>query len=161
MSITDTLAKARNDATHRLSEAKMDRTARENDELKTENRLLRDELAESRSERQHVLELLDKAQISVSGPTKRRFKVLRLVAMGGAVYAVAVNTGAMDRIRAWFDEMRGKSQQLGSEFASKGSDVTHQVGDVVEHTGRKLEEAGAKIERTGDTLEQKARKIGQ
>ena len=153
MSITDTIAGARDSAVQHLSETKLDRTAKENDELKAENRVLGDELAENRSERKQVLDLLDKAQISVSGPPKRRFKLLWLLAVGGAVYAVVTKTGAMGRVKAWIDTMRGKTGRLGSDLATKGSEMTHQVGDAIEHTGRKLEQSGENIERSARKTE--------
>lgn len=153
MSIKDTMVGARESALLRLSETKIDRTAKENDELKTENRLLRDELAENRSERKQVLDLLDSARISVSEPPKHQFKLLRLVAVGGAIYAVATKTGAVDRVKEWIDTMRAKTEQFGSDLASKTSEMTHVVGDVVEHTGRKVEQAGESIEQVAHTTE--------
>jgi hypothetical protein len=161
MSITDTVSTARETAIKRISEAKTDRTAKQVEELRTENRLLRDELAENRSERKQVLDLLDKAQISVGGRSKRRFKVLRLVAAGGAVYAVATQTGAVERIKGWIDSIRGKSQDLGSDFASKGSEMTHSAADAIEQTGRKVKQSGRKLEETGRKLDQTAGRVAQ
>jgi hypothetical protein len=152
MSITHTMAGARDSAKQHISESKMDRTTKENVELKAENRLLREELAEDRSERKQVLDLLDRAQASMNGPSKRRFKLMRLVAVGGTVYAVVTKTGAVDRVKEWIDTMKGKTEQVGSDLASKSSEMTHQVGDAIEHTGRKLEQ-------TGESIEQSARKI--
>jgi len=138
---------AKDSAMHRMSEMRLDRTAKENDELKTENRLLRDELAENRAERKHVLDLLDKADISVSEPSKRRFTLLRIVAIGGAVYTVVTKTGAMEKIREWVDTARGKTEAFSADLSAKASDTTHRVGDTVEHAGRKIEKAGDKIEK--------------
>lgn len=159
MSITDTVNGARESAIKRISEAKTDRTVKQVEELKVENRLLRDELAENRSERKQVLDLLDKAQISVGGRSKRRFKVLRLVAAGGAVYAVATQTGAVDRIKGWIDGMRGKSQQIGSDLASKGSEMTHEAAGAIENTGRKVKQTGRKLEQTGRKLDETAGRL--
>ena len=147
MNLTDTVNGAKDSAIHRMSEIRLDRTAKENDELKTENRLLRDELAENRSERKHVLDLLDKANISVSEPSKRRFTLLRLIAVGGAVYTVVTKTGAVEKVRGWVDTARGKTEALTADLSAKASDTTHRVGDTVEHAGRKIEKAGDKIEK--------------
>jgi len=149
VSITDTIAGARDSAAQHLAETKLDRTAKQNDELKAENRVLRDELAENRSERKQVLDLLDKAQISVSGPTKRRFKLLWLLAVSGAVYTVVTKTGLVSRVKAWIDTTRSKTVELSSDLATRGSEATHQVGDAIEHAGRKLEQTGESIERSG------------
>jgi hypothetical protein len=147
VNLTDTVNGAKDSAMHRMSEIRLDRTAKENDELKTENRLLRDELAENRSERKHVLDLLDKANISVSEPSKRRFTLLRLIAVGGAVYTVVTKTGAVEKVRGWVDTARGKTEALTADLSAKASDTTHRVGDTVEHAGRKIEKAGDKIEK--------------
>ena len=148
MRIKDTIAEARNAATQHMSETKMDRTASENNELRAENRVLRDELAENRSERAQVLDLLGKAQFSTSQPSKRRFKVLRLIAVGGAVYAVVTRTGARERIKDWMNTMRGTTEQFGADLASKGSEMMQPVGDTVEQAGRKLERAGESIKQS-------------
>jgi hypothetical protein len=145
VSIKDTIAGARNNAMQHMSETKMDRTANENNELRAENRVLRDELAENRSERAEVLDLLGKAQFSMSRPSKRRFKVLRLIAVGGAVYAVVTRTGARERIKDWVNTMRGTTEQFGADLASKGSEMMQPVGETIEQAGRKLERAGETI----------------
>jgi hypothetical protein len=133
----------------RKSDAKAERAAKENDELKRENRLLREEIADNRSERKQVLALLDKAQISAK-PSKRRFRLLRLAALGGAAYAVITKTGAVTRVKEWAATMKARSQEVGSDLASKGSEMTHQVGDAIEHTGRRLERASETIERSSN-----------
>jgi hypothetical protein len=148
MSIKETIAGARNNAMQHMSETKMDRTAKENHELRAENRILRDELAENRSERVQVLDLLDKAQFSISRPSKRRFQVLRLIAVGGAVYALVTKIGARERIRDWVHTMRGTTEQFGADLASKGSEMIPTVGDTIEHAGRKLERAGESIKQS-------------
>lgn len=153
MSIADSVTGAKDSALHRMSEMKLDRTARENDELKTENRLLRDELSENRSERKHVLDLLDKAQISVSEPSKRRFTFLRVLALGGAAYAVLTKTDGVEKAKGWINTARGKTEGIGSDLAAKGSEVTHKVGDTIEHAGRKIEATGEKIEKAAGTPE--------
>ncbi|MEP7059193.1 MAG: hypothetical protein ABI828_00560 [Actinomycetota bacterium] len=153
MNLTDTVTGAKDSAMHRMSEMRLDRTAKENDELKTENRLLRDELAENRSERKHVLDMLDKANISVAEPSKRRFKLLRLVAVGGAVYTVVTKTGAVERVRGWVDAARGKTEALSADMQGKAADATHRVGDTVEHAGRKIEGTGEKIEKASGANE--------
>jgi len=135
MSITDTVGRAKDGAMLHLSEAKIDRTAKENDELKIENRLLREELADHRSEHKQVLDLLEKSRISTSGSASpsRKFKLLRLIAIGGTVYAIVTKTSAVDRVKGWIDSM-------------KASDGAYRVGDTIEHAGRKLEQTGENIE---------------
>ena len=145
MTIGETMERARDGAMHRISEAKMDRTARENDELRTENKLLRDELDESRSERKKFLDLLDKGQLTTPPGSKRRgYKLMRLVAIGGAVYAVGVKTGAIERVKGW---LQGKASELDTQLKDTTAAVTHRVGDAIEHAGRDAERLGESIER--------------
>jgi hypothetical protein len=148
MSITDTVGRAKDGAMLHLSEAKIDRTAKENDELKIENRLLREELADHRSEHKQVLDLLEKSRISTSGSTssRRKFKLLRLIAIGGTVYAIVTKTSAVERVKGWIDSMKGTTDRFASDVSMKASDGAYRVGDTIEHAGRKLEQTGENIE---------------
>jgi hypothetical protein len=148
MSITDTVGRAKDGAMLHLSEAKTDRTAKENDELKIENRLLREELADHRSEHKQVLDLLEKSRISTSGSASpsRKFKLLRLIAIGGTVYAIVTKTSAVDRVKGWIDSMKGTTDRFASDVSMKASDGAYRVGDTIEHAGRKLEQTGENIE---------------
>lgn len=154
MTIGQTVERARDGAMQRITEAKIDRTTRENEELKTENRLLRDELSESRSERKQVLDLLEKGQFTTAASKPRRgTKLLRLVAFGGAVYAIGVKTGALERVKNW---MRGRTEGFDSELREKGSEAAYRAGDVIEHAGRTTQDAGRTMEKLGDDIERKA-----
>jgi hypothetical protein len=148
MSITDTVGRAKDGAMLHLSEAKIDRTAKENDELKIENRLLREELADHRSEHKQVLDLLEKSRISTSGSasSSRKFRLLRLIAIGGTVYAIVTKTSAVDRVKGWIDSMKGTTDRFASDVSMKASDGAYRVGDTIEHAGRKLEQTGENIE---------------
>ncbi len=134
MNISDTITDVRNGARRRISDVKADRLVKEKDELRTENRLLRDELAETRSERQHVLELLDK--VTTPPEKKRRHRLLRLFAFGGAVYAVAAQTGAIDLARNWINAMRRRRMGLEAELMSNGAEVLHETADKIDPSVR-------------------------
>jgi hypothetical protein len=157
MRIADTVVNARDSARQRMSEAKMDRATRELDELRFENRMLRDELDESRSERKQFIDLLEK--MPTGNHTKRRYKLLRMVAMGGAVYAVAAKSGWLERAKDWWHRMQGRGDEWSSELESKSSGMTHRVGDTIEHTGRTIKQTGRKLEETGEKIEQKGERI--
>ena len=148
MSLTATLRRAKADAMQHFSQAKVERMAKENDELKMENRLLREELSDHRSEHRQVLDMLERARISdaESAPTGRTFKLVRLMAVGGTVYAIVTKTGAVDRIKAWIDSMKGTTDRFATDVSMKGSDAAHGFGDTVEHAGRRLEQTGDRIE---------------
>jgi hypothetical protein len=159
MDLTGKMERLRAGARRRMSEVKADRMDAENRELKVENRLLRDELSEARSERQRVLDLLDRAQLMVQEPSKRRFKLFRLLAAAGVVYTIGTRSGVFSRARDWFEEMRGRMQEMSVQGKQKMSEATYKVGDVVEHAGRSVQQAGDRIEGAGDRIERGAQGI--
>jgi hypothetical protein len=160
MDITGRMERVRSGARQRMMEMKADRAESQNDQLKAENRVLRDELEENRSERQRVMELLEKAAFTVDEPKKRRFRVFRLLLAAGAIYAVGTRTGAFDRVKGWINEMRGQMDEMAAQGNEKASEAGYRTGDVVEHTGRKIQKAGERVEEAGDRMEQSAKEIG-
>jgi hypothetical protein len=88
---------------------------------------------------------------------RRRYTLLRLVAMGGAVYAVAQKTGFWERAKDWWRRMQGGTDQWATDVG--GSEMTHKVGDTIEHTGRAIKQTGRKLEETGEKIEQKGEQM--
>jgi len=160
MDITGRMERVRSGARQRMTEMKADRAESQNDQLKAENRVLRDELAENRSERQRVLDLLDRAQFTMEEPKKRRFRAFRLLLAGGAIYAVGTRTGAFDRVKGWVNEMRGQMDEMAAQGTEKAAEAGYKMGDVVEHTGRKIQKAGEGVEEAGGRMEQSAKETG-
>jgi hypothetical protein len=143
-----------------MMEMKADRAESQNEQLKAENRVLRDEIEENRSERQRVLDLLEKAEFTVEEPKRRRFRVFRLLLTAGAIYAVGTRTGAFQRVKGWMNEMRGQMDEMAARGTEKAKEAGYRVGDVVEHTGRKIQKAGEHVEQAGDQVEQTAKQTG-
>ena len=160
MDITGRMERMRTGARQRITEMKADRAESQNDQLKAENRVLRDELEETRSERQRVLDLLEKAQFTMEEPKKRRFRVFRLLLAAGAIYAVGTRTGAFQRVKGWMNEMRGQMDQMAARTTEKATEAGYRLGDVVEHTGRTIQKTGQRVEQAGDQMEQKAKQTG-
>lgn len=160
MDITGRMERMRSGARQRMTEMKADRAESQNEQLKAENRVLRDELEETRSERQRVLDFLEKAQFTVEEPKKRRFRMFRLLLAAGAIYAVGTRTGAFDRVKGWVNEMRGQMDEMAAQSSEKASEAGYKMGDVVEHTGRKIQKAGERVEQAGDRMEQSAKETG-
>src|SRR6266511_4141553 len=150
MDITGRMERMRTGARQRMMEMKAERAESQNEQLKAENRVLRDELEENRSERQRVLDLLEKAEFTVEEPRKRRFRLFRLLLAAGAIYAVGTKTGAFQRVKGWMNEMRGQMDEMTARGTEKASEAAYKVGDVVEHTGRKIQKAGERVEQGGD-----------
>ncbi len=160
MDITGRMERVRTGARQRMMEMKADRAESQNDQLKAENRVLRDELDQTRSERQRVLDLLEKAEFTVEEPKKRRFRVLRLLLAAGAIYAVGTRTGAFQRVKAWMNKMRGQMDEMAARTTEKATEAGYKLGDVVEHTGRKIQKTGERIEQAGDQMERTAKQTG-
>jgi hypothetical protein len=160
MDITGRMERMRTGARHRMTEMKADRAESQNEQLKAENRVLRDELEENRSERERVLDLLERAEFTVEEPRKRRFRVFRLLVAAGAIYAVGTRTGAFQRVKGWMNEMRGQMDQMAARGTEKATEAGYKMGDVVEHTGRKIQKTGERVEQAGDQMEQSAKQTG-
>ena len=160
MDITGRMERMRTGARQRMTEMKADRAESQNDQLKAENRVLRDELEETRSERQRVLDLLEKAQFTMEEPKKRRFRVFRLLLAAGAIYAVGTKTGAFQRVREWKNQMRGQMDEMAARTTEKATEAGYRLGDVVEHTGRTIQKTGEHVEQAGDQMEHKAKQTG-
>jgi len=161
MEITGRMERMRSGARQRMTEMKADRAESQNEQLKAENRVLRDELAETRSERQRVLDLLERAQFTVEEPKKRRFRLFRLLAAAGAIYAIGTSTGAFDRLKERMNQMRGQMDDMSAQGAEKVSEAGYKVGDVVEHTGRKMQKAGERVKQAGERVEQAGERVEQ
>jgi len=132
MDITGRMERMRTGARQRMMEMKADRAESQNEQLKAENRVLRDELEENRSERQRVLDLLEKAEFTVDEPRKRRFRLFRLLLAAGAIYAVGTRTGAFQRVKGWMYEWRGQMDEMAARGTEKATEAGYKVGDVVE-----------------------------
>jgi hypothetical protein len=160
MDITGRMERMRSGARQRMMEMKADRAESQNEQLKAENRVLRDELEENRSERQRVLDLLEKAEFTVGEPKKRRFRVFRLLLAAGAIYALGTRTGAFQRVKEWMNQMRGQIDEMADRTTERATEAGYKIGDVVEHTGRKIQKAGERVEQAGDRMEQSAKQTG-
>jgi hypothetical protein len=159
MDITGKMERMRTGARQRMVEMRADRAESQNEQLKAENRVLRDEIEGNRSERQRVLDLLEKAEFTVEEPTKRRFRLFRLLLAAGAIYAVGTRTGAFQRVKGWMNGVGGMDE-MAARGTDKATATAYRVGDVVEHTGRKIQKAGERVEQAGDRIEQVAKQSG-
>ena len=121
MDITGRMERMRTGARQRMMEMKADRAESQNEQLKAENRVLRDELEENRSERQRVRDLLERAECAVAEPTKRRFRLFRLLLAAGAIYAVGTRTDTFQRVKGWMSERRGQMDQMAARGTAKSA----------------------------------------
>jgi DNA-binding MarR family transcriptional regulator len=102
-------------AKDRMTENRLDKLDRENDRLKHEVRLLRDDLQEERSALQRALDALSRDEhvtVETKAP-KRRGRLLSLVAIGGA-YLLGAKAG-----RERYDQVVDKAKSLKSSVAGR------------------------------------------
>lgn len=98
-------------ARERKTERRLDTMDRENDRLKQEVRMLRDDLQEERGSLQRALDALRRDEhvtVQTTAP-KRRGRILRLIAIGGAAYLLGARAG-----RERYDQIVDKAKRLKS-----------------------------------------------
>ncbi|HEY7401329.1 MAG TPA: hypothetical protein VH989_10600 [Actinomycetota bacterium] len=99
-------------------QGKVEDLDKENSRLRAEVSLLNGSLRQEREEHEKLVDLLKTKPTKVK--VKKRVGILRLAAVGGAAYVFGAKAGRerYDRIRTWFDEMRGKAADAGEEAMS-------------------------------------------
>ncbi len=128
------------DVKDRVTDARMDDLSRENDELKLENDLLREELKGDRKTRDRMMGLLDR--LDVEARPKRRIGLIRVLVIGGAAYVLGAKAGRerYDQLRTWWDKTRQKAMTRTNGMAeswgngssgSMGSDLEQRVGQGI------------------------------
>lgn len=94
-------------------ERRVDRLSDENEQLKTENRVLRDEVKESRSDVQRILDMLEKHTEEDAETSHKGAWFLFLIILAGAAYAATKLMGG-DSMASW----SGRSGATGMGDAS-------------------------------------------
>jgi hypothetical protein len=97
-------------ARERRTEARLDKFDRENDRLKQEVRMLRDDLQEERGSLERALDALKRDEhVTVHTKTpKRRGRVLRAIVIGGGAYVLGARAGR-ERYDQIVEKVRGLS----------------------------------------------------
>ena len=123
------------DVKDKVKDARMDNLARENDELKMENDLLRDELDGDRKTRDRMMSLLDR--LDVEARPKRRIGLFRLVVIGGAAYVLGTKAGRQryDQLRAWWQKAMSRTTEATQSWSNSASqsisDLEQKVGQGI------------------------------
>ena len=96
-------------ARDRLTESRLDKMDRENDRLKHEVRMLREDLREERGSLERALDALRRDEhvtVHTKAP-KRRGRLLRTIVIGGGAYVLGTRAG-----RERYDQMVEKARNL-------------------------------------------------
>jgi DNA-binding MarR family transcriptional regulator len=107
--VTDRVSDLGDRARDRMMESRLDTMDRENDRLKHEVRMLRDDLQEERGSLQRALDALRRDEhvtVETKAP-KRRGRILRLIAVGGGAYLLGAKAG-----RERYDQIVDKAKSL-------------------------------------------------
>lgn len=107
------------DLKDRALEKRLDRSHEEQERLRTENELLRDEVTEARSEHRRILDLLESRMEESEGKEKKSHKgrwLLFLTAIGGGIYYWFKKRNDADMMEEWGGPMgdRGSSAETGT-----------------------------------------------
>jgi hypothetical protein len=123
----------------RMADARLDNLTRENDELKVENELLREELDSDKKSRDRMMSLLDR--LDVEARPKRRIGLVRVLVIGGAAYVLGAKAGRerYEQMRAWWEKSRqkamnranGKAESWSTSSTMGGSELEHRVGQGI------------------------------
>lgn len=94
-------------ARERMMESRLDKFDRENDRLRSEVKLLRDDLHEERSSLERALDALNKRETVTVKTKPRRGRLLRTVVVGAGAYLLGTRAG-----RERYDQIVEKARSL-------------------------------------------------
>ena len=147
MDVIEKVGETRTSLRRRRQALRVERTEAANEALRTENRVLRDQLARERSRLEMTLGASNR-------PKRRRFRrIFALAITAGGAYLVGTKTGRerSKKLRAWLSAKREILQADGPRAPREEA-----AGALVE-TGAAVERAA---DRVGDSLKETAEKAG-
>lgn len=100
-------------ARERRTESRLDKVDRENDRLKSEVKLLREDLHEERGSLEHALDALNKRETVTVKTKPRRGRLLRAAVIGGGAYLLGTRAG-----RERYDQIMDKAKSLTNRAQS-------------------------------------------
>jgi septal ring factor EnvC (AmiA/AmiB activator) len=111
-------------ARERMTESRLDKMDRENDRLKHEVRLLRDDLQEERGSLARALDALARDEhvtVETKAP-KRRGRIVRTLVIGGGAYVLGTRAG-----RERYDQIVGKLRAMKSSVQDRQGTTADQA----------------------------------
>lgn len=107
-------------ARERMMESRLDKFDRENDRLRSEVKLLRDDLQEERSSLERALDALNKRETVTVKTKPRRGRLLRTVVVGAGAYLLGTRAG-----RERYDQIVEKARSLTNRSQQQGISSIH------------------------------------
>jgi hypothetical protein len=134
--ITDRVSHLGDRARERMTHARLEKLDRDNDRLRGEVSMLRDDLQEERDALREAVKALGEDRVTVR--SDRRPHVVRTILVAGTAYVFGTRAGReryewiVGRVRAMRDSIRGSSEDIPEHWdASNGSGATS-VGSIDE-----------------------------
>lgn len=127
MEITERMSNMRDQLHQRRLEGKRDDAEQENQRLKIESRMLRDELEEDRSELSKLLSALEDGRLSASPSRHRLRRLMSLTLAAGGAYLLGARAG-----RERYEEIRARCNDWMRTGRSTAANVRSRADGAVE-----------------------------
>ena len=177
MNVKDKAGKMTQMAAARMREAKLESATERNERLRMRNELLNEELKQERSERDRILEALEKVGSQKKTHRLRGFFMLSTAAAAAYVMGSKAGTERYEQLRSWWNDMRqrgngnmdawaGQAQETASQGSQGMTRMGEQSAATIQEKGAQAssklqtaaEAAASKVEQGSSTASDKAQK---
>ena len=177
MNVKDKAGKMTQMAAARMREAKLESATERNERLRMKNELLSEELKQERSERDRILEALEKVGSQKKTHRLRGFFMLSTAAAAAYVMGSKAGTERYEQLRSWWNDMRqrgngnmdawaGQAQETASQGSQGMTRTGEQTAATIQEKGAQAssklqtaaEAAASKVEQGSSTASDKAQK---
>jgi G3E family GTPase len=147
MNVKDKAGKMTQMAASRMREAKLESATERNERLRMKNELLSEELKQERSERDRILEALEKVGSQKKTHRMRGFFMLSTAAAAAYVMGSKAGTERYEQLRSWWNDMRQRGNGNMDAWAGQARETTSQASQGMtrmgEQTASTIQEKGA------------------
>jgi hypothetical protein len=146
MNVKDKAGKMTQMAAARMREAKLESATERNERLRMRNELLNEELKQERSERDRILEALEKVGSQKKTHRLRGFFMLSTAAAAAYVMGSKAGTERYEQLRSWWNDMRQRGNGNMDAWAGQAQETASQGSQGMTRTG---EQSAATIQEKG------------
>jgi G3E family GTPase len=145
MNVKDKAGKMTQMAASRMREAKLESATERNERLRMKNELLSEELKQERSERDRILEALEKVGSQKKTHRMRGFFMLSTAAAAAYVMGSKAGTERYEQLRSWWNDLRQRGNGNMDAWAGQARETASQASQGMTRTG----------EQTASTIQEK------
>jgi G3E family GTPase len=146
MNVKDKAGKMTQMAASRMREAKLESATERNERLRMKNELLSEELKQERSERDRILEALEKVGSQKKTHRMRGFFMLSTAAAAAYVMGSKAGTERYEQLRSWWSDIRQRGNGNMDAWAGQARETASQASQGMTRTG---EQTAATIQEKG------------